>query len=256
MSVSSPAGPLTGVVITGGASGIGLATATALAEAGRPVALWDINEAGAIDAAATLAARCGVPALGLRVDLSDPQAIAPAAMATRATLPNVGGLVHAAGTAPTTHIDGVTPELWDAGLALHARALVQLVQAFRADLTAQAGGAVVAVASVNAHFGNGMIPIYTAAKGAVVSLVRALADELGRDGVRVNAISPGMIDTPILGEMRDGMLATFGPRIMLGRFGAPVEIARVIRFLLSDDASYVTAANLVVDGGLSHSQRA
>ena len=118
------------------------------------------------------------------------------------------------------------------------------------------GSAIVAVSSINATHGVGMIPIYSAAKGAVISLVRSMADELALSGVRINAISPGMIETPILGEMRDGMLAAYGKRIFLGRFGEPEEIGRVARFLLSDEASYITATEIVVDGGLLHSQRA
>ncbi|OYZ39857.1 MAG: 3-oxoacyl-ACP reductase, partial [Novosphingobium sp. 16-62-11] len=83
----------------------------------------------------------------------------------------------------------------------------------------------------------------------------SMADELAQHGVRINALSPGMIDTPILGEMRDGMEQLYGPRIFLGRFGRPEEIATVIRFLLSDEASYVTGTEIVVDGGIRHSQR-
>lgn len=203
--------PGTGVVITGGASGIGLAAAHALAEVGRAVALWDINAEGAKAAAADIAARHGVKALGLAVDLRNPQAVGPAAAETRTALGSVGGIVHGAGTAVQTGIDGVTPENFDAGMALHVR--------------------------------------------AVISLVRSMADELALEGVRINALSPGMIDTPILGEMRDGMAQLFGPRIFQGRFGRPEEIATAIRFLLSNEASYITAAEIVVDGGIRHSQR-
>lgn len=248
--------PATGVIVTGGASGIGLACAHALAAVGRGVALWDINEDGAQAAAAKIAVRYGVKAIGLRVDLRDPQAAGPAAAATRAALGSIGGLVHAAGTALTTGLGGVTPENWDAGLALHARAVVLITQALLEDFKANPGSAIVAISSINATFGNGMIPIYTAAKGAVISLVRSMADELAADGIRINALSPGMIDTPILGEMREGMLAAYGNRIFLGRFGEPEEIGRAVRFLLSEEASYITATEIVVDGGILHSQRA
>ncbi|MFN3458550.1 MAG: SDR family NAD(P)-dependent oxidoreductase, partial [Novosphingobium sp.] len=94
--------PGTGVVITGGASGIGLAAAHALAEVGRAVALWDINAEGAKAAAADITARHGVTGVGLAVDLRNPQAVAPAAAATRAALGSVGGIVHGAGTAVQT----------------------------------------------------------------------------------------------------------------------------------------------------------
>lgn len=247
--------PGTPVVITGGASGIGLASARALAAVGRSVALWDINAAGAQQLAAEIAAECGVKAIGLAADLRDPQAVGPAALATRAALGPVGGIVHAAGTAVQTGIMGASPDQFDAGMGLHVRAVLLLAQAFADDLKANPGSAIVAIASINAWFGNGMIPIYTAAKGAVISLVRSMADELARDGIRINALSPGMIDTPILGDMREGMMQAFGPRAFAGRFGQPEEIGRVVRFLLSNEASYITAAEIVVDGGIRHSQR-
>jgi len=249
------ASPATGVVITGGASGIGLATAHALAAVGRAVALWDINAEGAERAARDIAERYGVTAIGLRVDLRDPQAVTPAAIATRPALRSIGGIVHGAGTAAVTGIAGVTPENWDAGLALHARALVLMTQAFKEDLCAHPGSAIVAIASINATLGNGSIPIYSAAKGAIIGLVRSMADELSHDGIRINTISPGMIDTPIMAETKAHLPGHFERRIMLGRYGQPEEIGRVVRFLLSDEASYMTAGEIVVDGGNIHSQR-
>ena len=249
--------PGTGVVVTGGASGIGLAAARALAAVGRAVALWDINADGAKAAAAAIASEYGVAACGLAVDLRDPQAVAPAALATREALGSVGGIVHCAGTAQSTGIDGVTPENFDAGMALHVRAILQLTQAFREDLRANPGSAIVATASINAWFGNGMIPIYTAAKGAVISLVRSMADELAADGIRINTVSPGMIDTPIMDpETKAHMHGVYDRRILLGRFGEPEELGRMIRFLMSEEASYITASEFLVDGGIRHSQRA
>jgi len=247
--------PATAVVITGGASGIGLATARSLAAVGRPVSLWDINADGVTVAATEITAQYGVSASGVSVDLRDPQAVVPAALATRAALGPVGGIVHAAGTALQSGIEGVTPDNFDSGMALHVRALILIAQAFMDDLKSNPGSAIVAVASINAWFGNGTIPIYTAAKGAVISLVRSMADELSHFGIRINAVSPGMIDTPILGEMRDSMQKLYGPRAFAGRFGKPEEVARTIRFLLSEEASYITAAEILVDGGIRHSQR-
>jgi NAD(P)-dependent dehydrogenase (short-subunit alcohol dehydrogenase family) len=248
--------PGTGVVVTGGASGIGLAAAQALAAVGRPVSLWDINAEGASAAAAEITARYGVPASGLAVDLRNPQAVAPAALATRTALGSIGGFVHCAGTAPTTGLDGVTPDIFDAGMALHVRAIVLLAQAFREDMRANPGSAIVATASINAWFGNAGIPIYTAAKGAVISLVRSLADELSADGIRINTVSPGMIDTAIMDEATKGyMHGVYDRRILLGRFGQSEEVGRMIRFLMSNEASYITASEFLVDGGIRHSQR-
>lgn len=247
--------PGTGVVITGGASGIGLASAHALAAVGRSVALWDINEAGAQAAAREIAERFGVKAIGLKVDLRDPLVIGPAAQASRAAIGAVGALVHCAGTAETTGIGGVTPENWDAGIGLHVRPIVLMTQAFRDDLKASPGAAIVALASINATLGSGLIPIYSAAKGAVISLVRSMADELAADGIRINAVSPGQIDTPIIAGAKAALPGVFERRIMLGRLGEAEEVGRVVRFLLSDEASYITAAEIVVDGGNINSSR-
>jgi NAD(P)-dependent dehydrogenase (short-subunit alcohol dehydrogenase family) len=124
------------------------------------------------------------------------------------------------------------------------------------DLKRQPGSAVVAMASINATLGNAMNPIYSAGKGGVLSLVRSLADRLAQDGIRMNAISPGQIRTPMMQPAMDNLpKGFFEKRILLGRVGEPEEIGRVIRFLLSDEASYITAAEIVVDGGNISSQR-
>jgi NAD(P)-dependent dehydrogenase (short-subunit alcohol dehydrogenase family) len=248
--------PNTGVIITGGASGIGLASAHALAAVGRPVAIWDINESGAVAAAAELRKTYPAAAVGLHVDLRDPSAIATAAQRSREALRTIGGVVHAAGTVEVTGIEGVTPDNWDAGINLHLRALLLLVQAVLPDLKANAGSAIVAIASINATLGAGSIPIYTAAKAGVLGLVRSMADELGHHDIRINAISPGVIDTPIV-EPTFKVIPReqFARRIQLGRIGRAEEIGRGVRFLLSGEASYLTAAEIVIDGGNITSQR-
>ncbi|NTX28144.1 SDR family oxidoreductase [Burkholderia pyrrocinia] len=248
--------PATGVVVTGGASGIGQACAQALAAVGRPVAIWDIQADKAHALAERLADRYGVPTFGAGIDLRDGSQMNDVLGATRAALPTLGGLVHAAGAVDQTGIDGLTEARWDAVLDVNLRALALLVQAMLPDLRAQRGSAVVAIASINATLGNGLIPAYTASKGGVLALVRSLADGLGNDGIRVNAISPGQILTPMIQPVVDALPAgTFERRIMLGRLGDPAEVGRAVRFLMSDEASYVTGAELVVDGGNIPSQR-
>lgn len=247
--------PGTPVIVTGGASGIGLATARALASVGRPVALLDINGERAAELAHDIAQETGTLALGFQADLRSADDIARIALAARTALGPVGGIVHAAGTSDVTGLKGLTPELWAAGLDLHVRAVPLLIQACLEDLRRQPGSAVVALASINATLGNGAIPIYSAAKGAVISLVRSLADTLARDGIRINSVSPGMIDTPIMADAKTRWPGMFERRIMLGRYGAPEEVARMIRFLLSEEASYVTASDFTIDGGNIHSQR-
>lgn len=250
--------PTTGVIVTGGASGIGRATAGALAAAGRPVAIWDISGQGAQEAAAAIANRYSVATLGLGVDIADPGRYTDAITASRSALGTLGGLVHAAGIVATTGIDGLDADNFDRVLAVNLRAAALLVSTLRADLAANPGSAVVVIASINATLGNGLIPAYTASKGGLLSLSRSLADELAGDGVRINAVSPGQIATPMMQTSFDatpGLQQAMERRIFLGRIGHPEEVAKAVRFLLSDEASYITATELVVDGGNIPSQR-
>ncbi|CAB1370481.1 SDR family NAD(P)-dependent oxidoreductase [Denitratisoma oestradiolicum] len=248
--------PHTGVIITGGASGLGRASAHALAAVGRPVAIWDINGDRAAAVADEIRTEYGVASIGIGLDIGDPDRYVAAIDQSRQALGSLGGLVHAAGIVDTGSLEGVTPENWDRGINIHLRPVALLVQALYQDLKANPGSAVVAFASINATLGNRINPIYSAAKGGVLSLVRSLADRLGDDGIRINSISPGQILTPMLQPAVDALpKGTFEKRILLGRMGVPAEIGRVVRFLLSDEASYINASEVVVDGGNISSQR-
>jgi NAD(P)-dependent dehydrogenase (short-subunit alcohol dehydrogenase family) len=248
--------PNTAVIITGGASGIGLASAEALAAVGRPVALWDINGAKAADESARIAKEYGVATTSVGIDLRDPKAIGPALDTTRQALPKLGGLVHAAGIVDSGSLEGITVESWDDGINTHLRPLALLTQAMLPDLKVNPGSAIVGIASINATLGNGRNPIYTAAKGGMLSLVRSLADRLAHDKIRINSVSPGMVMTPMLKPSYDRLgPGAFERPILMERIGEPAEIGRVVRFLLSDEASYITAAEFVVDGGTISSQR-
>lgn len=251
-----PAALSTGVIITGGASGIGLASARALAQAGRPVALWDINDTKAVSEASLIADEFGIEAVGVGVDLSDPSLYPAALNTTRTALPNLGGLVHAAGVVDTGNLDGVTVDIWDLGINTHLRPLILLVKELLPDFEANPGSAIVGIASINATLGNAINPVYSAAKGGMLSMVRSLADRLGPSGIRINCVSPGMILTPMLQPTVDALPeGALERRILLERLGRPEEVAQAVRFLLSNDASYITATELVVDGGNISSQR-
>lgn len=244
------------VIITGGASGIGLASARAIAETERPVALWDVDGERAKARAADIANATGIAAIGLTVDLRRPAEYAGAIVATKSELGSIGGLVHSAGGVDTASLDGVTEESWAAGIDTHLRALALLTRDLLPELKGSTGAAIVAIASINATLGNALNPIYSAAKGGMLSLVRSLADRLAQDGIRINSLSPGVIRTPMTQPAVDALPSgTFERRILLGRLGEPEEVGRVVRFLLSDEASYITAAEIVVDGGNISSQR-
>lgn len=253
---ASLAVPVSGVIVTGGASGIGLAAARAIAEAGRPIALWDIAAGKAEIEAARIAEEFNVRALGLAIDLTRPAEYSIGIARSRTALGTIGGLVHAAGIVDTGSLEGITEQSWAAGIDTHLRPLALLTRDLLPDLKANPASAIVAIASINATLGNAMNPIYSAAKGGMLSLVRSLADRLARDGVRINAVSPGQIRTPMIQPALDALPdGHFESRILLGRLGEPDEVGRVVRFLLSGEASYVTAAEIVVDGGNISSQR-
>jgi NAD(P)-dependent dehydrogenase (short-subunit alcohol dehydrogenase family) len=246
--------PATGVVVTGAASGIGAAIAGALAEVGRPVAVWDRDGDGAARVATELHERHGVDAHALALDVTDDAAIAAAVAPTVAALGSIGGVVHGAGiVAPA--LDGVIDvTTWDAVLATHLRGYAFVVQALVDELrAARPGSAIVGIASIEGLVGHGAIPSYTAAKHGMIGLSRALAHRLGAEGIRVNAVCPGYIETPMLAPAigDPDARARLEGSVPLGRLGAPSDVAAVVRFLLSDEARYVHGAAVVVDGGVT-----
>lgn len=245
--------PGTGVVVTGGASGIGRACCLALASVGRPVAAWDLDADGAASTASACAER-GVRALGSGVDVTDPGAVAAALELTAAALGSIGGLVHAAGTVRPAIDDVVDLDTWDLVLGVNLRAEAVLVSALLPALrAANPGSAIVGISSIEGLIGNGFIPSYVASKHGLIGLTRSLAHRLGPDGIRANAVCPGYVDTPMLAPTiaTPEARGSFERTVPLGRLGEPDDIARVVRFLLSEEAAYVNGAAIVVDGGVT-----
>jgi NAD(P)-dependent dehydrogenase (short-subunit alcohol dehydrogenase family) len=246
--------PSTGVVVTGGASGIGAAITAAMAEVGRPVAIWDRNGDGAEQVARACQDEHGVAAHAVALDVTDDAALAAAVTSSAAALGSLGALVHAAGIVAPAIDDVIDTTTWDAVLATHLRAYAFAVSAVLPELRqAGPGSAIVGISSIEGLIGHGAIPSYTAAKHGIIGLTRALAHRLGPEGVRVNAVCPGYIDTPMLApaiqdaNARGQLEAT----VPLRRLGEPADIARVVRFLCSNEAAYLHGAAVVVDGGVT-----
>ena len=166
----------------------------------------------------------------------------------------LGGLVHSAGIggpAPVTMIDD---DNWDEVLDVNLRAAATLVRALHdCLLEANPGSAVVYISSIEALVGSPFLPAYCASKAGLLGLTRAACTQLGGDGIRINAVCPGAVDTPLLAPLLEmpGAQERLESRTPLGRLARPEDVAAVVRFLLSDEAAYVTGTSVVVDGGMT-----
>ncbi|WP_101757032.1 SDR family NAD(P)-dependent oxidoreductase [Oceanicoccus sp. KOV_DT_Chl] len=253
--VSSPNSP---VIITGGASGIGLACAQALADVGRPVAIWDLDSEKVNSIASSIKTNTGVNTFGLAVDVADLAQIEKGIALSQEHLGTFGGLVHAAGIAGVCPLEQLTEATWNTVLDINLRSWPFLIKALLSDLKKTTGASVVSISSINATLGNALNPSYSASKAGMLGINRALADDLARYNIRINAVSPGQILTPMIQQAIDhdsSIQQAFEQRILMGRLGKPREVATAVRFLLSDEASYITGTELVVDGGNISSQR-
>jgi meso-butanediol dehydrogenase / (S,S)-butanediol dehydrogenase / diacetyl reductase len=243
-------------IVTGGASGIGLATAERLAREGARVAIVDRADP---ETAAKAIVAAGGEAWGIRTDVSDEGDVRAMVDEVLSRAQRVDGLVNAAGISsprPIT-IDEATMAEWHELCAVNLTGTFLCCRAVIPAMRRGGGGAIVNIASELGLVGSPRSAMYGATKGAVVQLTRALAVDHAPDHIRVNCVCPGPVDTPLLrrsvsrapdpeAKLRAEMSST-----LLGRLGRPEEIASVIRFLLSDDASFVTGSIVVADGGVT-----
>jgi NAD(P)-dependent dehydrogenase (short-subunit alcohol dehydrogenase family) len=196
----------------------------------------------------------GVEAIGVGLDVTDVDAVSAAVPITAAVLGSIGGLVHAAGTVRPAIDDVVDLDTWDLVLGVNLRAEAVLVSALLPALrSAGPGSAIVGIASIEGLIGHGFVPSYVASKHALIGLTRSFAHRLGSEGIRANAVCPGYIDTPMLAPTiaTPEARASFERKIPSGRLGEPDDVARVVRFLLSEEASYMNGSVVVVDGGVT-----
>lgn len=242
---------MSGVIVTGAASGIGRACAEVLVGDGRSVALWDRSQS-----VSEVAESLGMTAVAL--DVTDEAAIAEAVEQSSAALGGVNGFVHAAGTVGVDPIGSLTTELWDGVVDVNLRAHAMIVQALLPHLRVADGAAVVGISSIEGLVGNAAIPAYCASKAGLLGLTRSMAAQLGPEGIRVNAVCPGFVETPML-ELAlsvPGLREQFEATSPLNRIAQPVEIAHAVAFLLSDRATFITGEHLTVDGGSVATQHA
>ncbi len=239
------------VLVTAAASGIGLAAARRFAAEGATLSLSDID----LPALQRESAALGLAADQLRtsrVDVSSPAEIEALITDTVAAFGGLDVLLNNAGVGAFGYVTEITPEVWDRVIATTLSSVFHASRLALPHLIRRRGN-IVNTASISGLVADVGFAAYNAAKGGVVNLTRAMAIDHASDGIRVNAICPGVTDAGSTQWMRahPAIMQGFADRLPMGRMGEPDEMAGAIAFLASDDASYVTGANLVVDGGLT-----
>lgn len=234
-------------IVTGAASGIGLATARRFLDEGARVAVVDIG-AGRVDAAC--AQLGGERVAGYVVDVTDRPAIDAMVADLAARWGRIDALVNNAGVTRDARLVKMTEAQFDQVIAVNLKGVFECTQAVVPTMIAQRSGVVINASSVVGLYGNFGQTNYAASKAGVIAFTHTWARELGPHGVRAVAVCPGFVETPILATIPPQVMQSLVSRVPLGRLARPEEIAAVYAFLASDDASYINGAAIEVSGGI------
>ncbi|MCH9847904.1 MAG: 3-oxoacyl-ACP reductase FabG [Betaproteobacteria bacterium] len=237
-------------LITGAAQGIGLATALKFAQEGANVVICDIKQAS-VDAAVDAANALGVRAQGFVVDVTQRDMVDAVVADTLAEFGAIDILVNNAGITQDARLQKMTLEQFDRVIDVNLRGVFHCTQAVADAMVAKGSGVILNASSVVGIYGNFGQTNYAASKFGVIGFTKTWARELGPKGIRVNAVAPGFIATPILDTIPEKILASMKSQVPLARLGSPEEVANVYAFLASDEASYVNGAVLEVSGGMT-----
>ena len=236
--------PRRNAVITGGARGLGLAIAQALAEAGHGIALWDRDAA----ALAAIAGPLGAHAEAM--DVTSPASIAAALAGTEAALGPVDILIANAGiTGPNHRTEEYPVEDWRRVIEIDLTGVFLCCRAVLPGMRARDWGRIVTIASIAGKEGNPNAVAYSAAKAGVIGLTKSTAKETATTGIRVNCVTPAAVETELFAEMTPEQIAWMKSKIPMGRFGLPGEVAALVAWLASEACSFSTGAVFDCSGG-------
>lgn len=246
-------------LVAGGAGGIGLAVAKLLAARGVSVAIVSLGDAHV--AAAAISSEWGAGrAIGLTGDVSKSEQVRQSVDATILAFGGIDILVNSAGIQRYGTVVGTEESTWDEVVDTNLKGMYLTSRYCIPHMIRRGGGAIVNVSSVQAYAAQKGVAAYSASKGGINALTRAMAVDHAAEGIRVNAVCPGSVDTPMLrfaadlfrgDQERETLLCAWGRMHPVGRVAKPVEVARLIVFLCSDEARFITGADIKVDGGLT-----
>lgn len=232
-------------IVTGGASGIGEFTVREMLKQGAKVVIADFNDTGG----QKLADELGENVSFIHVDVSNEEQVEAMVKHAVDKFGKVDILFSNAGIGSIGSTHELTLEDWNKTISINLSGVFLCAKYALIEMVKQGSGSIVNCASILGHVGQAATASYTAAKGGVVNMTRALALEYASQGIRVNAVCPGYIKTPLLDQLDDEMMQHLVSLHPLGRLGESHEVANAVVFLASDEASFVTGANLLVDGG-------
>ena len=237
-------------IITGAAQGIGRATAIKFAKEGAKVAVCDVNTV-AIDETVKTILDAGGEAAGYRVDVTDKASIAQMVEGVMAKWGRIDTLVNNAGIVQDAQFKKMSEDQFDRVIEVNLKGVYNCTKAVVNKMLEQQSGVILNASSIVGLHGNFGQTNYAASKFGVIGMAKTWARELGRKGIRVNAVCPGFIANSILGSIPEKVIHALEDRVPMGRLGKPEEIANTFAFLASDEASYINGAVIEVSGGLT-----